>query len=244
MARIFSLILFCFVGLSFLAHTQVCLPNTSLSPPGVYPDSATGLAAATINEPYSQTLTILVPYDTVLGTATILVDYIELISFTGFPNGISYQCEPSNCVWPGDTYGCAILSGTPTEMGNFQLKAVMHGYVAGVPAPIIDSLNYYYINVQWPAAINKNASHIEIADVFPNPGDNQITVSYTLKNSSKINFSLFDLLGKQVINNSFSGTPGSNSLYINISSIPSGTYVYRLKSKTGISVAKKLTIIH
>lgn len=130
--RLCSAIALCWVMLLQAAWGQACQPDPTyinsefiVNPP---PDSigeSCSLNQGVLNEPYEQTFTIVVQ-DSIavdLGGAPIAFD---VISFTiddivGLPSGVTYTCEPPDCVFTSNTVGCIILSGTPTQTGVYSL---------------------------------------------------------------------------------------------------------------------------
>ncbi|MFM7079047.1 MAG: hypothetical protein ACKOYC_04560, partial [Bacteroidota bacterium] len=54
-----------FLTCSIQANSQ-CVPDPTLTIPGIYPDSATGLASGVVGVPYTQVIQAKVPVDTVV----------------------------------------------------------------------------------------------------------------------------------------------------------------------------------
>ena len=100
------LVIVLFTGITY----SQCIPNTAITTSGIFPDSATGLAIGTVGQPYNQVLQIKVPVDTVTTFGgfplTVPITSIALSSFTGLPPGLTYVCNPTNCVFPGGSNGC------------------------------------------------------------------------------------------------------------------------------------------
>jgi plastocyanin len=76
---------------------------------------------------------------------------------------------------------------------------------------------------------------------YPNPASGQLTLSYTLDNSSKVRISLFDMNGRELYQSEHAGASGPNTAYVNVASLPIGTYYYRLETSEAI-LARKFTI--
>ncbi|MDC6470900.1 DUF4465 domain-containing protein, partial [Flavobacteriales bacterium] len=71
--------------------------------------------------------------------------------------------------------------------------------------------------------------------IYPNPASNHINLK-NIDNSSNYTVSIFDLFGKKIIYNLI------NPEYINISNLPKGQYLLRIKSKKGITNERLLKI--
>ena len=78
-----------------------CTPDPQYTTSGIYPDSATGLPPAYIGHSYDVVITAVVPTDTMGFT----IEYIELTGVGGLPPNFTYQCNPSNCQFPGGSSG-------------------------------------------------------------------------------------------------------------------------------------------
>jgi hypothetical protein len=93
------LLLICTVfALSATNSYSQCTPNTAITTPGIFPDSATGLSPAVTGQLYTQVMQLRVPVDTVtmIGPlpVTVPIISIELLSFAGLPAGLTYSCNP------------------------------------------------------------------------------------------------------------------------------------------------------
>ncbi|MCK9452303.1 MAG: T9SS type A sorting domain-containing protein [Bacteroidales bacterium] len=67
------------------------------------------------------------------------------------------------------------------------------------------------------------------AIVYPNPGNEEIKVRIAVQYKQSL-FELFDLNGRLVLQEDFSGTEGT----VNTTFLPSGTYIYKISSKDGL----------
>ena len=71
--------------------------------------------------------------------------------------------------------------------------------------------------------------------IYPNPASNHINLK-NIDNISNYTVSIFDLFGKKIIYNLI------NPEYINISNLPKGQYLLRIKSEKGITNERLLKI--
>ncbi len=112
-----------------------CVPDPTITAPGIYPDVLTNLPTGTAGLFYSTDIQVKVLSDTTVGALTVIVDNITIDSVSGLPAGFSYSCTPSNCVFPGGSNGCIRLSGTSIISGTYPLNVyvTLNGTLFGFP---------------------------------------------------------------------------------------------------------------
>lgn len=115
-----------------------CVPDGSITEPGIYPDTIVNLPHAYGGVAYSTVIQINVFTDTSSGGLPVTVDDITLDNVTGLPPGFTYTCNPSNCVFPAGQTKCLTLAGNPTlaQAGTYNLtiNVTLHGRLFGVAA--------------------------------------------------------------------------------------------------------------
>jgi len=85
--------------------------------------------------------------------------------------------------------------------------------------------------------VNFDLGTFQILTVYPNPFNQQTTVSFSLPEDSEVEWVVYDLLGRAVQSHSLSAQSGVNELELaNWNSLPSGTYILM-----GSSQGKRLT---
>jgi len=65
---------------------------------------------------------------------------------------------------------------------------------------------------------------------YPNPASENITLNYSLSESTKVSYTIFDLTGKQVQTESTNRFPGAQQQVIDINNLHAGTYLLSLNS--------------
>lgn len=78
---------------------------------------------------------------------------------------------------------------------------------------------------------------------YPNPFNPETKIEFTLSRSGYIELTVFDLMGRKVrtlIEKTMAS--GDHTVNFNSGELPSGTYIYRLKTSFGV-ITKKLTLI-
>lgn len=90
--------------------------NMSITTPGIYPDT---LPAGTQSQPYDQDVTFVMFTD----TSGLTVNYFKIVSVTGLPFGLNWQCSNSSTGCQYDPavslHGCVKICGTPLQDGHF-----------------------------------------------------------------------------------------------------------------------------
>jgi hypothetical protein len=84
---------------------------------------------------------------------------------------------------------------------------------------VIDSLNF-----TGTVGINEVANSIKSVNIYPSPADKQLTVDVELIVQTDLNYTLFDLSGKKVLNASMSTAKET----IDVSSLKAGNYILSL----------------
>jgi hypothetical protein len=204
------------------------LTNTGTFAPGV--GNATGILTTGtnyINKKLSIKMNSAGPglgFDRLLvnGNVTLGNDTLEVIASDSMPAG-SYTILK----WTGVRSGTIKIKNLPTGYGVvYQANKV----VVTVPSTLTNNNN---TNVEAEDAMSATISS-KVFSVFPNPASKMINVSYQLKNKSAT-LQIFNIDGKAVAQTIITG--GSNSK-IDISKLPSGTYVLQLKDGETTQSAK------
>ena len=78
---------------------------------------------------------------------------------------------------------------------------------------------------------------------YPNPFNPSTTISYKLKETSRVVLAVFDIMGKEVaqVVNSIQ-TAGEHTVNFDGTNLPSGMYIYQLKTNGYISSRKMLLL--
>ncbi|MBL7923701.1 MAG: T9SS type A sorting domain-containing protein [Bacteroidia bacterium] len=227
-----------------------CVPNTTITQPGITPDSATGLASGISGQLYTQVMQIRVPADTVVELipgvpVTVPITSITLTSFTGLPPGITYTCTPSNCVFPGGSNGCVLISGTTNVAGNYPLTAIIStvASVFGNPVTQVDTLSYYSIDISnATTGIDESTGlNFSMDQNSPNPCNENTGIRYSLPSSGEVDFRIFNLIGKEVYRSLLNAEQGINELRLDSRDFAPGVYMYTM-TFNGETLSKRMVI--
>lgn len=243
--------------LSFVAvQAQTCVRDSSVLQedstiilPRPYTDSYPfyDLAVACIGQPYLQSFTLNIP-----STFTFQGIQIPLTSASiatsdaveGLPVGITYLCDPPNCVFNANTLGCILLYGTPTAANtpdsfDLVINATVNTAFGPVPitfpgpvAPGSYSLIVNAANNCVSSAYDLNSQIIGIKNQ-PNPFSQQTTIEVESVVGGDFQFEVFDLLGKRMYQQNIRMIQGTNQFTFDAGSLADGTYFYSLSNKEG-----------
>ncbi len=117
--------------------------------------------------------------------------------------------------------------------------------LAGSTAPIY--------NVAFLDTLRKDVIHVGIDEkskegismqVYPNPAQDQFTLSYQLNSNSTVKISLFDVIGKELMTMvNETQNAGVQKMNVNVSSLPSGIYFVNLRCGNLLRV-EKISVQH
>lgn len=82
---------------------------------------------------------------------------------------------------------------------------------------------------------------IEKLTAAPNPFNNQTKITFTTKNTSKVFFTVKNVLGKTVHKESFTTKVGKNSIPFSKGKLSAGIYIYSIQNEEKI-VSKRFVI--
>jgi hypothetical protein len=223
---------------------------------GVYPDTATGLLPGCLGQPYSQPVYFKVPISAadagipIPGAQIISVQLDAIVYDDGqdISNlGLSLSCSAPNCLFNGGAQYCGDITGIPNQVGVFQITIL-------VTVRVLTFLGESQLPVQFPgytfnvsSCIPSNTPENEYAfnlgSVTPNPANQSARIPFELPNNERVELSVVNMVGEQLINKSFAGKRGVNSITLDLTELPSGIYLYTMQSGSHKST-RKLIIQH
>lgn len=232
-----------------------CSPNTSITSPGIFPDEITNLDEAFVGQPYVTQIDVLCPLDTSVSvgglTVPVTINNIDLTSVLGLPNNFSYSCNPPSCSFPGGSYACAEIFSTvnpsSSDVGYYPLVITTSTLALNVPLigslTQLDTIDYFYIDISNSTASLEqvNSSTFELIDVYPNPASGIANFQFVIGKNEKVDFILYDCLGKMVDQRVIYANRGVNRFDIDISSYSSSLYTYSIVSSNNF-LSKKIFV--
>ncbi len=265
---ILSILTLCCLGTALMAQqTATCKPDASLPDTAVgvipLPYSATnpkgGIAdTACLNTFYDFVFTLAIPKTITLSGITLAINNVTIATsgaVKNLPSGLSYTCNPPNCVFKSGEKGCILIAGTPNNainLGQNDLK--IDGLVNSfLPVPVtfpseqFAAGNYYlYVRPQGSAACRTSstrelaATKLRMGNV-PNPftGSTQIEVEAEIR--GQFDFRVYDLTGRMIQRRPVQITQGINRIPFEANNLAPGLYVFTLTDGLN-TVSRKMVI--
>jgi hypothetical protein len=245
------------IALSFLSTVELsaqCIPDLTMTSPGIAPDSATGLAHAVVNQPYSDTLQFRVPPDTTViylgNPVTFTINWIRLDDVIGLPPGFTWsttECGPCALhTFNGNTNGCVLIQGTaPATTGTYPLQFALtangsHIIIGTVTLP--DTNTDYSIVVDPQAGIQAyNVNVFDLLQNTPNPFNAETQIAFTTPTAGKVDFRVYDLLGREMITRNIDAVSGLNKITLSSRYFKPGIYFYKINYKNK-SLTRKMIV--
>jgi hypothetical protein len=267
MRKVIFLFLGCFFFTTLNAQTPVCVPDAKYkdSTGYVYPlpfeaalNPKGGIdKPACIGKPYQFVFTLRVPDTVALLGSRLRLDSISInptTGISGLPAGITYSCNPGNCVFKKNTLGCVVLRGTTTAPANtyklsFTLKAFVElfgGQEITYPNAALAPGEYNLRVVPATDAACTSSSTFDITEVAsmtaaPNPAALSTFIKIDAAESGNYQFEVTNLVGQSVFSTPLSIQRGINALELSTEDMPNGIYIYTL-SKGSKKLSEKLIV--
>jgi len=241
---------------SFLTYT----PTTTYYLPTTTSNSGSATLTVTVSgggcptgSPSNIATETITSYPSTLSAPYGVLDYI-LYGSTCYYNasldpvtGAQYYEWSPNSSFSPPLY-CGNTTGPETTNEPFYSQTNYHVYVR--VTNLCTTSAYTEFTKETPKAPG-NCAQINLAEdkvqssgeykVYPNPATNQLTIEYpATPTNSVLSFNLFDMLGQKVI--SWNLPSSRNSASEDISSLPSGIYVYSITSGNTSIIREKLII--
>lgn len=208
---------------------------------------------ACINQEFEFTWTLKVP-DTVLFPGIpipIPVDYFRIDTIgaiSNLPSGLTYKCNPPNCLFDAGSLGCVIIQGTPlpiNPVGTYDLEFVGNLKTAtGATIPVTFPNpqlfpGHYYLKLNEENSPNCTTSVDEPGErilqtrVFPNPVDALSLLEIELQRGSELQIVIMDLTGRVFRSWRLSVPGGRHQIPLDLSAMPAGYWVYQVVADDG-----------
>lgn len=225
---------------------------------GSMPDTLDNLTVAAVNEQYDATIALrwaTNAQELDASSPSLAVNWIEVANVTGLPNGIVWTspssttdsvicggsgADAANCKWAGGAYGCIRIKGTPTQLGDFPLTIGLNVNVA-VAGTQQGDFTGFVLSVTPVGVELINNNPFKVMQNVPNPFSQVTTIKYSVEKSTNAKFSVVNLLGEMVYNESLQAHEGQNSINFDGSALNTGIYMYTLEID-GKKVTKRMVI--
>lgn len=235
-AKAYFLAVFIFAGMA-TAYAQPCTPDPSYqdSTYGAWPDTIENFPLAEIGVYYSTVLDFKVPTDA--GDIDPLfagndINWFKVTDVPGLPPGLSYQCDVPSCQWPGGTQGCALIDGTPTQLGIFEITievtAEVEIFAGTIEVPY--TFEGYRINVTAVGIDPVKGNQFMVQQNNPNPFVWKTDILFYSPGKSTVEFEVYNLLGEKVHQRSILAKNGANTIEFIADKLPHGVYMYSISN--------------
>lgn len=245
--------LIAYAAVSF-AFAQNCVPDGTYTAPGVYPDSATGLAPAYVGVPYSETITTVTPVDTcivlIFPPCTVIpIDSVVIDNFTGLPAGFNVKSMNENnlnFVFPGGSTSCMIITGTatPGQEGSYPLtvSGLSWATVFGVPTSQPFNVDYYTLVVLAATGVEElSNTTFSVKQNSPNPFGFNSTIEYSVPTTGKVSVNVRNILGELIYTENTTAQQGTNTFQLDASKFTNGMYFYQINYNNS-SITKRFIV--
>jgi Secretion system C-terminal sorting domain len=230
--------------------------NTSVKAPDQQPPNGDTLRI-TAGVPYSKTITIFIP-DSIAAAdfqldSVVVVD--SLITTTGLANG-TYTLTSNwgtNGHIGSNTIACITISGilnSPINgKGSLVVDPMLYGSLSGSP---VDGMTTSTLGPIPPTVvIIGNGGGVGIQNFslgggfnvnqnIPNPFDGSTTINFNAVGNGNIDFTVTDVLGRQVYDTNINATLGGNT-FVFTTDLANGTYFFSLSDGKN-TVTKKMVV--
>ena len=250
-------------SLAWVAASAQCVPNQQYkdSTFGVYPKPYQAQTnpnggireSACIGKPYKTILTAKVP-DSItvaqLGNLRIPLDSIKLdkksnMTVQGLPVGLTYGCNPPNCVFASKSLGCVSVFGTATNVnaaGDYDVKIEITAYATTFLGPFSTKISYpdatlapgkYTIKLEGASStscfvsdLNEKSENVISISASPNPTTGLTSINFYALEDSDFDLVVCSVEGKIVYKATHRVTQGLNSVQFDASGLDAGVYIY------------------
>jgi len=236
-------------------QAQECVPDSSIDSTmvGVFPlpdtvDSPTSvLNSGCVDREYEMIFTAVVPASITDPIALDLTS-VRLDSITGLPDGLSYSCEPNDCIFLGGSSGCLVINGTPTEEGTFDM--IVYTVVNDIlpvefPGLLLDGQYRIFVTSEAECPVSIDNAFQDALGMYqnvPNPFSGITTIEMDSQISGEFDFKVFNLIGKMVHSEQVDILVGENTIIFDGSRLEEGMYFYSFGQ--GSSIATKRMVIN
>lgn len=223
---------------------------------GVWPDTTTNFAPASLGQPYLQQLDLKAPSD----AGAIDPEYqgftlhsIRLVGVTGMPPGLDYACASQGinpCTFLANQLGCGVISGTPTEIGVFELALEVLPFLPNPFDPNNPIQSPFGTITFGGYRIAVTEGGVGVAEVtgpalgqvrnVPNPFANRTHIEFGVAKSGPVKVKVFNLLGEELWSTTVQAKAGNNRVPFEAGVLSEGVYLYKVEAGQSVYTGRML----
>lgn len=187
------------------------------------------LPSGMLNVVYDEVITIIPPGS----FEAYILSYIVIDSVKNLPPGIDYF--PNADIFYPDTAYCILLSGTPTQAGDFTLVIYISPFidVLGTPTkgPQVVDDSSLLVTIQETAGVEPNQmTEFIVFQNIPNPFSELTRLTYYTPVQEQVELSIYNILGVQVHRESNLSARGKHNFRFDGIELQPGIYLYRIRA--------------
>ncbi|MCS6929809.1 MAG: T9SS type A sorting domain-containing protein [Saprospiraceae bacterium] len=218
-----------------------------LSPAPYSPDSPYyNLKVACINEPYNQSVTVLVPDTFVYLGFKVPIQSVSIPltnAIENYPVGMTYTCDPPNCVFQALSLGCILMHGTPSPINQpdtfdlaitVRVKTLLGEVPLKLPRDINPNYHYYLIlraQGQCASSIQTLEEPFTALRLMPNPSSQKSYLEAISTQRGLFQLQVLDVYGQLIQQQTILIQEGENRIPIDLSTFAAGTYLVVLSDE-------------
>ncbi len=253
--------------LTILSCTTDPTISTSASAPAILPDTNV-VTIEKPDSVFFQTYTIYAPVNANFTPAGIpiavqaTIDSLHIDGVTGIPSTFTVTCGTPDCMVYGGQVGCFTVQGIMPAKNDtlykFHVTISPYGLITG-PSTILSFLGSnttiqgnvshqafatYKVQVGTPppptGIQSFDMNQFNVSQNKPNPFDDNTVINFNCPVSCKVDFTVVDILGRQVYDTNISATAGSNTFTFN-TDLASGTYFFSISNGNN-KITRKMVV--
>ena len=220
-----------------------CTPVPFSGPSFTNPDTSETITPAVETQLYSQIINVRIPEDTMLNGLVITIDSAGIQSITGMPASLSWISNSPNNYWPGDTFGCVIIQGTPLvgDAGDYTVSVTIAVHAFGQAMPFTLDYDVKILDQAFVGINTVTKNEFQVFQNQPNPFKNSTKINYYSPNNADISFKVYDIVGNIVIQKELNASQGKNTINVNKNNLSSGIYIYEFRNSSK-TIRKRMII--
>ena len=168
-----------------------------------------------------------------------------MLDVIGLPTGFTWACNPSNCKYPGDSIGCLIITGTPSQnqIGEYPLTIPVNANITEKTLKLTfnqpDTITMYSLFVKNGSTSIRETEQNQIV-FFPNPAKGNFVITINNNKIEEKEIEIMDIRGKVLFNTVITS---SGNQHLTVSDLSDGIYFLSIKNGTHRRT-EKLVIIN
>ena len=221
------------------SYTQ-CTPDTitcrdTLMPGQICPEV---MPAGFMGVPYNQTVTILPPSSAIIYDIPITIVKIKIDTITNLPPGLVYEVSASE-LYP-DTAYCALLTGIPSQTGEYEIAITVIPYIDFLGSviestPVVNDTSVKIFIFAEPTGITDfRSDEFDVIGNRPNPFSETTELGFITDKSGKFKLNIYNYLGVLIYSETTASNPGRNLFRFTGENLIPGYYIYSISNKQTI----------